>query len=150
MKLRNWLSATVALLAIISCGGSGTSGGSFGYGQKYLGNWMDVDNNLRTSHFYILLDEQGNIVSAKSYASQGARCSIAGSVHKNGSSLDLTVQLTVDEGNAVCTNIALSASGQLTYNSGSKWWTGQGTGTFSDNPNSQRRIALSLVRNDEW
>jgi len=149
MKLWRLIVLAAALPMLFSCGGGGVPGGGFSYGKKFQGSWMDKDT-YRSSDFYIQLDEQGNIVSAQSYASQGAKCSIAGSVFKNGSFLNLTVQLTVDEGNAVCTNVALSASGQLTFDRETGWWTGNGTGTFSDAPNSQRSIGFSLTRDDDW
>ena len=136
---------------VVSCGGAGGSAGGFIYGVKYTGSWGTNDTGTyRSSDFYILLDAEGNIVSTQSYASQGARCSIAGSVRKNGAFLSLIVQLSVDQGNASCTNITLSASDQLSFDAGSRWWMsdGNGTGTFSDNPNSVRRVGFSLARGD--
>lgn len=149
MKLWQLILVVIGIPIVLSCGGSGTVG-RFDYSHKYSGQWADVNSTNRHSDYYIYLDEQGNIVSAQSYSSQGAKCSIAGSVRKTGKHLDLTVILTVDEGNAACTNVSLSASAQLSFISSTGWWEGDGTGFFSDTPNSPRTISFSLAPNDDW
>ncbi|MEK7202352.1 MAG: hypothetical protein AAB669_02400 [Patescibacteria group bacterium] len=136
------------VMGVVGCGGGGAAG-SFSYGQKYTGTAGDGTSS-HYSDFYIQLDGEGNIVSAKSYSGQGPRCSIAGSVRKTGNFLDITVVLTVPVNNASCSNIVMSASGQLAYNRETKWWEGLGTGTFSDAPNSTVQIGFSLAQDDEW
>ena len=153
MKLKYWYPVVLAVLmpsifSFVGCGGA-FAGGLFSYGKKFIGTAGD-GNAAHHSDFYILLDGEGNIVSAQSYSGQGPRCGITGSVRKTGNFLDIVVQLTVPVNNASCSNIVLSGSGQLTYNSETKWWTGEGTGTFSDAPNNIVPMGFSLAQNDEW
>ena len=149
MKLWRIVVLGFGLPLLFSCGGAVRNGG-FNYSQKYSGQWGEEGGTHRGSNYYILLNAQGDIVSAQSYSSQGAKCSIAGSVRKTGNYLDLTVVLTVDEGNAACTNVSLSASGRLAFDSGTGWWEGSGTGIFSDDPSSPKTIGFSLARDDDW
>lgn len=143
MKIWQLIVLFILGIGIAGCGGAGSKG-VFTYGGKYLGT---VTDGVSYPDIYLLLDSEGNIVPAESYVGQISRCTIGGSVRKSGSKLIISVEMTMPIDNACSTNV-LTATGQMSYDSGTKWWTGTGTGHFSDDPGTNVVINFSLYRDN--